>query len=555
MELEVAGAGVETVEVVDGGNSHAISLEQHSLIVTNPQEILVPTSEVQVHIENQTLDGVAQSFGINANPSIITIPVDPLTHGSLQQQLVGAKRSHPSDDMSGMGDPLTSPSLGDIPRKKSRNYLDSHKTIEKKRRDRINQCLNALKIAVPDCKQYGSKKLDKAEILEMTIDYINRLHQNQASGRSGTGVGGQGNGVDLTLSQREWGNDLTTWVIHNKLLYSGPSALDQFCQALLLHLQTMGSGNALASATSMLLNQSSSSADEDTLLRQQTATAQAALLQQLQQQQTTSPAKLSAGEVVSAAAASGGSSSSSSSGSQTTAGSGLQQAQLTQLQALLLLQQQQQLLNQQQQQDSDAPSQAHMQQLQQLQQLQTLLLQHIANEASSSSTASGSSPSAAAASSTPQDKSAPPPASSASTQALTTTSTVASANAQAALPPTVLSPATTLDTLSLPQTGELGAPTTEETVYTSAVSESLDENLLQVNVSVSQTSEGGASGVTPEITDPSMEQSASGASQMWSAGQALMLAGDSEGEGGESAEGKGQLIVAGQEELLTQQEQ
>ena len=34
-----------------------------------------------------------------------------------------------------------------------------------------------------------------------------------------------------------------------------------------------------------------------------------------------------------------------------------------------------------------------------------------------------------------------------------------------------------------------------------------------------------------------------------------MLAGDSEGEGGESAEGKGQLIVAGQEELLTQQEQ
>ena len=49
MELEVAGAGVETVEVVDGGNSHAISLEQHSLIVTNPQEILVPTSEVRAY--------------------------------------------------------------------------------------------------------------------------------------------------------------------------------------------------------------------------------------------------------------------------------------------------------------------------------------------------------------------------------------------------------------------------------------------------------------------------------------------------------------------------
>ena len=43
---------------------------------------------------------------------------------------------------------------GELPRKKSRNYLDSHKTIEKKRRDRINQCLNQLKTLVPDCRQY-----------------------------------------------------------------------------------------------------------------------------------------------------------------------------------------------------------------------------------------------------------------------------------------------------------------------------------------------------------------------------------------------------------------
>jgi len=36
------------------------------------------------------------------------------------------------------------------------NYLDSHKTIEKKRRDRINQCLDQLKSLIPDCKQYVS---------------------------------------------------------------------------------------------------------------------------------------------------------------------------------------------------------------------------------------------------------------------------------------------------------------------------------------------------------------------------------------------------------------
>lgn len=43
---------------------------------------------------------------------------------------------------------------GELPRKKSRNYLDSHKNIEKKRRDRINQCLSQLKALVPDCRQY-----------------------------------------------------------------------------------------------------------------------------------------------------------------------------------------------------------------------------------------------------------------------------------------------------------------------------------------------------------------------------------------------------------------
>ena len=132
----------------------------------------------------------------------------------------------------------------------TKNYLDSHKTIEKKRRDRINQCLESLKLLVPDCRQYGSKKLDKAEILEMCIEYIQKMqNQGGVSGRTST------SGMELNLNQREWANDLTTWVINNKLLYSGTGSLDQFCQALLLHLQSMGSGNALASATSMLLHQ------------------------------------------------------------------------------------------------------------------------------------------------------------------------------------------------------------------------------------------------------------------------------------------------------------
>ena len=269
------------------------------------------------------------------------------------------------------------------------NYLDSHKTIEKKRRDRINSCLDQLKNLVPDCRQYGSKKLDKAEILEMSIEYIQRMQNQGLGGKSTLG------GLDINMSQREWANDLTTWVIQNKMVHTGPNALDGFCQSLLLHLQSMGSGNALASATSMLLNQASAAAaaasasEDDALFRQQTTVnTQVALLQQIQQQQqqsaavsgatTTATTKDAAagtdgGGVVGGETNGGGGGTSTAAtvtvggaGSSTGASSAtqqtqtqqqLQQAQLTQLQALLLLQQQQQLLNQQQQQETDAQSQ------------------------------------------------------------------------------------------------------------------------------------------------------------------------------------------------------
>lgn len=236
------------------------------------------------------------------------------------------------------------------------NYLDSHKTIEKKRRDRINSCLEQLKTLVPDCRQYGSKKLDKAEILEMSIEYIQRMH-NQ-----GLGAVRNATGLDVNMNQREWANDLTTWVIQNKILHTGANALDQFCQSLLLHLQSMGSGNALASATSMLLNQASAanSSEEDVLFRQQTANVQVALLQQIQQQQQQQQPQgggTSGGGGAAKEAGGVASGGGATAGSQSQSQQQIQQAQLTQLQALLLLQQQQQLLNQQQQQETDAQSQ------------------------------------------------------------------------------------------------------------------------------------------------------------------------------------------------------
>ncbi|XP_060699295.1 hairy and enhancer of split-related protein helt [Hemiscyllium ocellatum] len=53
----------------------------------------------------------------------------------------------------------------------------SHKVIEKRRRDRINRCLNELGKTIPMAlAKQGTGKLEKAEILEMTVQYLRALH-------------------------------------------------------------------------------------------------------------------------------------------------------------------------------------------------------------------------------------------------------------------------------------------------------------------------------------------------------------------------------------------
>lgn len=49
--------------------------------------------------------------------------------------------------------------------------------IEKKRRDRINSSLSELKRLVPSAfEKQGSAKLEKAEILQLTVDHLKALH-------------------------------------------------------------------------------------------------------------------------------------------------------------------------------------------------------------------------------------------------------------------------------------------------------------------------------------------------------------------------------------------
>ncbi|XP_043915849.1 hairy/enhancer-of-split related with YRPW motif protein 2-like isoform X2 [Protopterus annectens] len=49
--------------------------------------------------------------------------------------------------------------------------------IEKRRRDRINNSLSELRRLVPTAfEKQGSSKLEKAEILQMTVDHLKMLH-------------------------------------------------------------------------------------------------------------------------------------------------------------------------------------------------------------------------------------------------------------------------------------------------------------------------------------------------------------------------------------------
>ncbi|XP_025115546.1 hairy and enhancer of split-related protein helt-like [Pomacea canaliculata] len=65
-------------------------------------------------------------------------------------------------------------------RKRERVEQTSHKVIEKRRRDRINNCLSELSQTVPAAfSKQTSGKLEKAEILEMTVEYLRAVQATE----------------------------------------------------------------------------------------------------------------------------------------------------------------------------------------------------------------------------------------------------------------------------------------------------------------------------------------------------------------------------------------
>ncbi|XP_062962047.1 hairy/enhancer-of-split related with YRPW motif-like protein [Cynocephalus volans] len=81
-------------------------------------------------------------------------------------------------ELSQMARPLSSPSPSQMQARKKRRGI-----IEKRRRDRINSSLSELRRLVPTAfEKQGSSKLEKAEVLQMTVDHLKMLHATGGTG-------------------------------------------------------------------------------------------------------------------------------------------------------------------------------------------------------------------------------------------------------------------------------------------------------------------------------------------------------------------------------------
>ncbi|XP_006886555.1 PREDICTED: hairy/enhancer-of-split related with YRPW motif-like protein [Elephantulus edwardii] len=81
-------------------------------------------------------------------------------------------------ELSQMARPLSTASPSQMQARKKRRGI-----IEKRRRDRINSSLSELRRLVPTAfEKQGSSKLEKAEVLQMTVDHLKMLHATGGTG-------------------------------------------------------------------------------------------------------------------------------------------------------------------------------------------------------------------------------------------------------------------------------------------------------------------------------------------------------------------------------------
>ncbi|XP_049630922.1 hairy/enhancer-of-split related with YRPW motif-like protein isoform X2 [Suncus etruscus] len=127
-----------------------------------------------------------------------------------------------------MARPLSTPSPSQMQARKKRRGI-----IEKRRRDRINSSLSELRRLVPTAfEKQGSSKLEKAEVLQMTVDHLKMLHA--------TGGAGFFNARALAIDFRSIGfRECLTEVIRYLGVLEGPSSrADPVRIRLLSHLNS-----------------------------------------------------------------------------------------------------------------------------------------------------------------------------------------------------------------------------------------------------------------------------------------------------------------------------
>ncbi|XP_069122826.1 hairy and enhancer of split-related protein helt-like [Argopecten irradians] len=128
----------------------------------------------------------------------------------------------------------------------------SHKVIEKRRRDRINACLSELSQTVPAAfSKQNSGKLEKAEILEMTVEYLRAVQTTEIGTRFDHGEWFSSDvWADFVHHYQAGYDDCVREIVRYMTDVEGLQANDERCMRIISYLQTRFRADASVSGGS-----------------------------------------------------------------------------------------------------------------------------------------------------------------------------------------------------------------------------------------------------------------------------------------------------------------
>ncbi|XP_033747991.1 hairy and enhancer of split-related protein HELT-like [Pecten maximus] len=128
----------------------------------------------------------------------------------------------------------------------------SHKVIEKRRRDRINACLSELSQTVPAAfSKQNAGKLEKAEILEMTVEYLRAVQTTDIGTRFDHGEWYSSDvWADFVHHYQAGYDDCVREIVRYMTDVEGLQASDERCMRIISYLQTRFRADASVSGGS-----------------------------------------------------------------------------------------------------------------------------------------------------------------------------------------------------------------------------------------------------------------------------------------------------------------